>query len=315
MIMLGVGPVFWGYGAMAGNYTAIVLVGSFLLGVAYRGQSCPRAWQPVAAAVVLAIGSGYRQDIGTFWLPVFGVILWQHRWKRAIAAGLIFTVVNLAWLVAMLYDAGGWARYRTASAEFAHQAGYLNSVWNLGLIDGPLRYAVKLGMALIWTLGPALLLVPRGTGRLARVAHPRLLGLLLAISVAPALASHFLVHFGVAGYSFHYVPALIILVALGAELARTGESKQRSFAMSLIAVLRESAPARLIAIATVLAAMFWYYPTDYAQPGLRGSFDLSFCRFTRIGLQTPMPNRSPEYWRTANSRPPAVTPIRRPNEG
>ena len=91
-ILLGVGPVFWGYGAMAGNYTAIVLVGSFLLGVAYRGRSCPRGWHPFAAAVVLAIGTGYRQDIGTFWLPVFGVILWQHRWKRAIAAGLLFTV-------------------------------------------------------------------------------------------------------------------------------------------------------------------------------------------------------------------------------
>jgi hypothetical protein len=315
VIMLGVGPVFWGYGAMAGNYTAIVLVGSFLLGVAYRGQSLPRAWQPVAAAIVLAIGAGYRQDIGTFWLPVFGVILWQHGWKRAIAAGLIFTVVNLAWLVAMLHDVGGWARYRTASAEFAHQAGYLNSVWNLGLIDGPLRYAVKLGMALFWTLGPALLFVPRGTSRLSRVAHPRLLGLLLAISVVPALASHFLVHFGVAGYSFHYVPALIVLVALGADRARTDESRRGSFAMSSIEFLRESAATRLIAIATVLAAMFWYYPTDYGQPGLRGSFDLSFCRFTRIGLKTPMPNRTPEYWRTANSRPLAGTPGRRANEG
>jgi hypothetical protein len=57
----------------------------------------------------------------------------------------------------------------------------------------------------------------------------------------------------------------------------------------------------------VLAAMFWCYPTDYARPGLRGSFDLAFCRFTRIGLKTPMPGRSPEYWRTANSRPLAET--------
>ena len=79
---------------------------------------------------------------------MFGVILWQHRWKRAIAAVLLFTVVNLAWLSPMLYDVGGWAQYRAASAEFAHSAGYLNSVWNLGFVDGPVRYAVKLGMAL-----------------------------------------------------------------------------------------------------------------------------------------------------------------------
>ena len=264
-IMLGVGPVFWGYGAMAGNYTAIVLAGSFLLGVAYRGQSCPRAWQPFAAGVVLAISTGYRPDIGTFWLPVFGVILWQHRWKRAIAAGALFTVVNLAWLAAMLHDVGGWNHYRTASAEFAHQAGYLNSVWNLGFVDGPVRYAVKLGMALVWTLGPALLFVPRGTWRLVQTrsrgnpitlsepcvptppappftregtegtpahpkesspAHPRLLGFLVAISVLPALASHLLVHFGVPGYSFHYVPALIVLIALGAGRGGAGSERR-----------------------------------------------------------------------------------------
>ena len=98
-LMLGVGPVFWGYGAMAANYTAIVLVGSFLLGVALRGRSHPRAWHPFAAAVVFAIGTGYRQDIGTLWLGVFGVILWQHRWKRAIEAALLFTAINLVWLV------------------------------------------------------------------------------------------------------------------------------------------------------------------------------------------------------------------------
>src|SRR5207253_2683639 len=105
---LGVGPVFWGYGAMAGNYTAIVLVGSFLLGVAFRGRACPRAWHPWAAAVVLAVGTGYRPDIGTFWLPVYFVILWQHRWDRAIRSVILFTVLNLAWLAAMLYNVGGW---------------------------------------------------------------------------------------------------------------------------------------------------------------------------------------------------------------
>ena len=112
--ILGVSPVFWGYGAMAGNYTAIVLVGSFLLGIAYRGVSNPRSWQPFAAAIVLAIGTGYRPDLGTLWLPVFAVVLWQHRWKNTIAAALAFTIANLAWLLPMLHDTGGWAHYRQA---------------------------------------------------------------------------------------------------------------------------------------------------------------------------------------------------------
>ena len=163
-LMLGVGPVFWGYGAIAGNYTAIIVVGSFLLGIAVRGRHEPEPWQPFAAAAVLAGGTGYRPDIGLFWLPVFLVILWQHRWRRAVLAGIVFGVLNLAWSGAMIVEAGGWERYREATAQFAHNAGALNSYWNLGFIDGPVRYAVKMGMALVWTLGPALLVRAPGRG-------------------------------------------------------------------------------------------------------------------------------------------------------
>jgi hypothetical protein len=59
--------------------------------------------------------------------------------------------------------------------------------------------------------------------------------------------------------------------------------------------------------------LFLFYPTDYTRAGWRGSFDLSFCRFTRIGLSTPIPDRAPAYWRTANSRPMAGAPARQPS--
>jgi hypothetical protein len=311
-LLLGVAPVFWGYGAMAGNYTAIVLVGSFLLGVAYRGQASLKAWQPFAAAIVLAIGAGYRPDIGSFWLAVFAMILWQHRWKRALQAGVLFTVVNLIWLAAMLGDIGGWDRYREQSADFAYQCGYLNSVWHLGFFDAPVRYAVKLGMAVVWTLGPSLLLVPRGLSRLSRLEHARFLGGLMALAALPALASHLLVHFGVPGWSFHYVPALIMLVALGATGAHVSVPAQPGRSMRLSFLSREPAALRLLVLAAMLAALFWFYPTDYGQPGWRGSFDLSFSRFTRTGLKTPLPGHGPQYWRTANSRPMAPTPVSQP---
>ena len=235
-VVLGCGPVFWGYGAMAGNYTAIVAVGSFLLGVAYRTRRDPAAWHPIAAAVVLAFGTGYRQDIGTFWLPVFVVILWQHRWKRAILAGAVFTVLNLAWLLPMLHDVGGWTRYRAVSAEFAYNAGYLNSVWNLGLVDAPVRYAVKLGMALLWTLGPCLLFVPRGLSRIERQENGGFLACLLALSVIPAIGSHLLVHFGVPGYAFHYVPALLALAVMGIGRASSDAAPIGALACSICSI-------------------------------------------------------------------------------
>jgi Dolichyl-phosphate-mannose-protein mannosyltransferase len=299
-LVMASAPIFWGYGAMAGNYTAILAVGAFLLGVACRTLLSPKTWHPVAAAVVLALGTGYRQDIGTLWLPVFLLILWKVRWRQAVLAVLMFIVLNLAWLLVMLHEAGGWSRYRAQSADFAYHAGYLNSVWNLGLVDAPLRYAVKLGMALLWTLGPCLLFVPRGILRLRGREDGGFLIFLLCLSVIPAFASHMLVHFGVPGYAFHYVPALLALGVLG--IGKTDRVNEVGAGTSESSGRFDTAPLRLVGAAAVLAAIFLFYPTNYDQPGWRGGFDLAFARLTRVGLRTPIPNREPALWRTANSR-------------
>jgi hypothetical protein len=322
-LVLAVAPTFWSYGAMAGNYTAIPFVGGFLLGVAVRTWRDPKAWHPYAAAAVLAFGAGYRQDIGTFWSPIFLVILWRHRWKAAIGAGVLFVVLNFAWFLPMLVEVGGWANYRAKSKEFASTAGYRNSVFYLGLVDASARYVVKLALANFWTFGLALLAVPFGVSRLLRGASegrnlaqnfppqsgdkpglmltPSLpvgegrvggrsrdgwfLPSVLLLSVLPALAFHLTIHFGVPGYAFHYVPALIALAAIGAGATIRGEG----------------APVRLIAIAAISAVVFLGYQPDYDRPGTRGSFDLSVGRYTRIGLVTRPPDRLPSTWRTANS--------------
>jgi hypothetical protein len=303
-LMLGLAPLFWGYGAMAGSYTMIVAVGSFLLGVAARSWRDPKPWHPTAAAAVLAVGTGYRHDIGTLWLPVFLVIVWRHRWAPAARALGLFTALNLAWIALMLREAGGLDGYRSATREFAYQAGYLNSVWNLGLVDAPLRYAVKLAVALCWTFGPALALAPRGLLRLARGADPsgRGLAALLALSVAPALGLHLLVHFGVPGYAFHYAPAVLALVALG--VGRAPSAAEASTRPDL-------APARLSALGALLAAAFLFYPADFARPGFRGDFDLAFARQTRVGLRTRPPLKNPTAWRTSNSRTATAEPALR----
>lgn len=289
--VLGASPVFWAYGAMAGNYTAIPLVGSILLGIACRGFDRPKGWHPYLAAVALAIGAGYRQDIGTFWLPVFLVILWQHRWLPAVQAGLVFVAVNLAWFIPMLHDAGGWELYREETGRFARRAGYLNSYWHLGFVDAPMRYGVKESMALLWTFGPGLLFAPRGVLRLLRLPNGRKMLALLALSVIPALGSHLLVHFGVPGYAFHDVPALLALIVVG--LVPSGASEPAAERRGVF---------RLAGLSGLLAACFLFYPTDYNHPGFRGDFDLAFARHTRIGLRTPSPLRDPSRWRTPNSQ-------------
>jgi hypothetical protein len=103
-------------------------------------------------------------------------------------------------------------------------------------------------------------------------------------------------------------------VAVGAQGTRAAKPEGRSSLLRPGPISREPAAVGLVGIATVLAAIFLFYPTDYAQPGWRGSFDLSFSRLTRVGLQTPTLDRAPQYWRTANSRPLAGTPARRPED-
>ncbi len=276
---------------MAANYAAIPLVGSLLLGIAWRGRTAPKAWHPYIAAVVLAAGTGYRQDIGTLWMPILLVILWHHRWIAALQAGLLFAILNLAWLIPMLHDAGGLDAYLAATRKFADKAGYQNSVWSLGLIDATLRNAVKAGLALAWTLGIGLLFTPRGLLRTVRSPGGGVLVALLILSVVPAMAMHLLIHFGVAGYAFHYVPALVALMALGiGPILADGTVRDRKSAI------------RLAMVAASLAAVFVFYPTDLKRRGFRGDFDKTVARLTRVGLQSANLTADAEIWRTTNSQ-------------
>ena len=65
-LALGVGPVFWSYGAMAANYTAIVLVGAVLLGIVARMRSAPRPAHPYLGGR----GAGDRHRLPPGYRPV-----------------------------------------------------------------------------------------------------------------------------------------------------------------------------------------------------------------------------------------------------
>ena len=117
-LLLGVGPVFWGYGAMAGNYTAIVAGRCVLAGgrdpraspARSRGIPSPRrrSWPS---------GPAIGPTSALFWLPVFLVILWQHRWKRAILAGVGLRRDEPGLGRRDVIDCGGWERYRRPTAD------------------------------------------------------------------------------------------------------------------------------------------------------------------------------------------------------
>jgi hypothetical protein len=130
----------------------------------------------------------------------------------------------------------------------------------------------------------------------------------MVVAAIPALGSHLLVQFGSPGWCFHYVPAIVVLVAIGASKPFQTQVFPNGRAWLPVRTIADPAIPRLAALSALLTAAFLFYPTNYDRPGWRGSFDLAFCRFTRIGLNTPVLNRAPAYWRTANSRPPASLP-------
>lgn len=287
-IVLAFAPAFWVFGAMAGNCAAIPAVGAFLLGVAVRNRRAPAIWHPYAASVVLAIGAGYRLDIGLFWIGVFVWILIQSRSRHAIAAALLFAALSAAWFGAMVAESGGWSDYRSANRDFARHMIETTSVWSQGVVNGPLRCGAKLGIGLAFLIGPGLLALPWGLRRLGR---DRGLAALLAVSVAPALAFHLLIHFGTIGYVLHYAPAALAILAIGA-----GPSAH-------FAGPRWGWPdVRLAGIALAFASWFWLYPSPPNAEGWRKDFELTVGRHSRTGLQSPLMRSRASVWSLSRAK-------------
>ena len=133
--------------------------------------------------------------------------------------------------------------------------------------------------------------MPAGAARLARREEGRPLLAIMGLAALPALAMHGLVHFGVAGYAFHYVPALVALMAVG-----LGRRSSRPLCATTPSARRG------LAVAATLAGLFLFYPTDLYRKDLRGDFDKAFARHTRIGLASPQPLTDVFAWRTRGSQ-------------
>ena len=283
-LTLACAPAFWIYGAMAGNCAAIPAVGATLLGIAIRGRRAPATSHPYAAAAILALGAGYRLDSGLFWTGVLVWILAQARRPHAIAAGSLFVALNAAWFVPMIVEAGGWSSYRSANRDFARHMMETTSIWSQGLVDGPLRCAVKLGIGLAFSIGLGLAMLPRG---LRRISGDRAFAALLALSVAPALAFHLLIHFGTIGYALHYAPAALAALALGAEAVPRSSGQRQGWSW---------ADWRLSGVAAAFALWFWLYPSPPNAEGWRKDFELTVGRHSRMGLQSPLIRSRASAW-------------------
>ena len=203
------------------------------------------------------------------------MIVWQHRWKPAIGALALFTVLNLAWLLPMLHAVGGWEAYREQSADFAYSAG----LQEFGLEPGAgrrrrLRYAVKMALAIALDARPGVDFRPSrdGPARLAR--DGKKLAALAGLERRPAAGLALAGPFRGRGVQLPLPPVLVALLAIG--IGRVADSiGARSDGPS---------PGRLSALAAMLAAVFLSIRPTFERPGWRGDFDLAVARYTRVGL-------------------------------
>ncbi len=211
-ILLATSLNFWGLSEVAFPYVLLTLFSTLvaiLLFKAWRGQ----AGYILAAAAVLGLASGFRQDLLTFMLPLFLLVLWSKGWRRTLEALALLAFCTASWYVPSSLLTGGFAVYRHASS--AETAGVFRdfSIFGKGahaLLTNARQFEhfmlLALGGAAPFLIYFILRLVAPGAGRFRR--DRRLL--FLAVWFLPPAVFYMLVHIGESGYVMSIIaPALL----------------------------------------------------------------------------------------------------------
>ncbi|MHB1390559.1 MAG: ArnT family glycosyltransferase [Thermoleophilia bacterium] len=106
----------------------------------------------LAAAIVLGVAGGFRQDV-FFLVPLFFICTLRVKDRRQILyAWVAFTVTVLIWLLPLLYLIGGLSEYRSISSAQLQSAVANTAFWNVGTA-GILGNLTELWRALLWLFG------------------------------------------------------------------------------------------------------------------------------------------------------------------
>jgi hypothetical protein len=224
--VLATSALFWGQGEVAYPYTFLAAFGAtgawFALRVA-DGATTATRWA-VGGAVVLAIGSGFRSEVAPFLAPLWtwGVLTWRTDWRtRSVAvvlsAGAALSV-GLGWYVPMVTLSGGWDAYVFATGGY--YAYFIQATSGAGKqLLGILENFRALVNYVYAGVGPGVLIVGFDLGY--RFRPTRLVAdqssRVLALWLVPPVIFYLLVHLGNPGYVLTLLPALSIIVAVGAR--------------------------------------------------------------------------------------------------
>jgi hypothetical protein len=219
-LFLASSPLFWFYGEVALPHTLDALVVILAVWMFYnilRGQF----ELIIPAAIWLGIAGGLRPQTELFLMPLAALAAWRIGWRRSLLAGLVLGIVNLAWLIPLMWLSGGISRYLEILSGYSASFNTTTSIFTGGL-SGLTRNLRKLSMYTLYgwstALLPALLAGVTALRSLRKLEIRSLKDLrlwVISLWVLPGLIYYVFVHMGQQGLVFVFLPALFLLSALG----------------------------------------------------------------------------------------------------
>ncbi|MFQ5429219.1 MAG: hypothetical protein ACE5E1_02815 [Phycisphaerae bacterium] len=282
-LAFGLNPLVWFHSVAALTYLPATVAALAVVLLVDRAVTTDDRRPLLRGAAILAIGLFLRPDLLLYLGPLVLYAAWRLRSRTApmiVAAGGLACAAVIAFLYTR-HDAA-------AASRFAHTREVLlgTSVFQLGLLDGLLRNAVKIGANLVWDFGLGVFLLPVTAWTLRRDRRrdrPRFA--LFALWLAPGGLFLLLMHV-VQGYFLILLPAGYLLIGcmLRSRLAP------------------RSATRLAAAVALFSLAQFLFYPWSADSTGFKRLLDAKVAFQSAAGLrhidQRAKIHHGGDYWPT-----------------
>jgi uncharacterized membrane protein len=226
-LFLATSPIFWFYGEIALPHTLdmlIVILSVWLLYLTMQGDH--RFMFPAVLSV--AVAGGLRPQTLVFLLPLVLFSLRKVGIVRISQAAFFGAFVCVLWFVPLVAASGGLQQYFHVMGEFSDRFQESTSIFMGAGIAGVQYNSAKVVLYTVYGLSLAIIpAVVFGLG--VFVGRSRKLqvekALFLMIWIAPALCFYLIIHMGQQGLIFIYLPALLLIGAVGLVQLTQGRHK------------------------------------------------------------------------------------------
>ena len=231
-------PLFWFYGeiALPHAFDAFFVILSAWL--AYRVQEGEFRLWPVAT-MVLAMAGGLRPQTLVFLGPLLAFSLRKAGWKRILAAIGLGFLLCLLWFLPLIQSVGGLSNYLEVLSRFGLRFEQTTSIFQGAGAWGLTRNLRKLMMYTLYGWGLCMVFalpilwnrIRSGEWLISCEAFRFLL-----VWIGPSILFYSLVHMGQQGLVFVFLPALLLISAVGLDFLFSVQGRWASALLALVLV-------------------------------------------------------------------------------